>query len=54
MANPFRLGTCARRVHPRTRHLSRRVRAFVDFLAERFARVPYWDRCLKDDQRPPP
>jgi len=33
-------------VYPRTRHLSRRVRAFVDFLAERFAGVPYWDRCL--------
>jgi len=34
-------------VYPRTRHLSRRVRAFVDFLAERFAGVPYWDRCLQ-------
>jgi DNA-binding transcriptional LysR family regulator len=33
-------------LYPRTRHLSRRVRAFVDFLAERFAGVPYWDRCL--------
>ena len=31
-------------VYPRTRHLSVRVRAFVDFLAERFAGVPYWDR----------
>jgi DNA-binding transcriptional LysR family regulator len=40
MANPSRFGTCTRRVHPRTRHLSRRVRAFVDFLAERFAGVP--------------
>jgi DNA-binding transcriptional LysR family regulator len=36
----------AHAVYPRTRHLSRRVRAFVDFLAERFAGVPYWDRCL--------
>jgi DNA-binding transcriptional LysR family regulator len=34
-------------VYPRTRHLSQRVRAFVDFLAERFAGVPYWDRCLE-------
>jgi DNA-binding transcriptional LysR family regulator len=34
-------------VYPRTRHLSRRVRAFVDFLAERFAGLPYWDRCLE-------
>jgi DNA-binding transcriptional LysR family regulator len=30
-------------VYPQTRHLSRRVRAFVDFLVERFAGVPYWD-----------
>jgi DNA-binding transcriptional LysR family regulator len=30
-------------VYPRTRHLSRRVRALVDFLAERFAGEPYWD-----------
>lgn len=30
-------------VYPQTRHLSRRVRVFVDFLAERFAGVPYWD-----------
>ncbi|MFN2310228.1 MAG: LysR family transcriptional regulator [Gammaproteobacteria bacterium] len=33
-------------VYPQTRHLSQRVRAFVDFLAERFAGVPYWDRGL--------
>lgn len=33
-------------VYPQTRHLSRRVRAFVDFLIERFAGVPYWDECL--------
>ncbi len=37
----------AHSVYPRTRHLSRRVRAFVDFLAERFAGVPYWDRCRR-------
>lgn len=30
-------------VYPRTRHLSRRVRAFVDFLADRFQGTPYWD-----------
>lgn len=30
-------------VYPQTRHLSHRVRAFVDFLAERFAGVPYWN-----------
>lgn len=33
-------------VYPQTRHLSQRVRAFVDFLAGRFAGVPYWDRDL--------
>ncbi len=33
-------------VYPQTRHLSRRVRAFVDFLVERFAGVPYWDQCM--------
>ncbi len=39
----------AHAVYPHTRHLSRRVRAFVDFLAERFAGVPYWDLCLRED-----
>ena len=34
-------------VYPQTRHLSQRVRVFVDFLAERFAGVPYWDAHLK-------
>lgn len=33
-------------IYPPTRHLSHRVRAFVDFLAERFAGVPYWDRFV--------
>ncbi len=31
-------------VYPPTRHLSYRVRAFIDFLAERFAGTPQWDR----------
>lgn len=31
-------------VYPHRRHLSPRVRAFVDFLAERFGENPYWDR----------
>ena len=35
--------TPAYAVYPPTRHLSYRVRAFIDFLAERFAGVPYWD-----------
>lgn len=33
-------------LYPPARHLSQRVRAFVDFLAERYAGVPYWDRDL--------
>jgi len=32
-------------VYPPTRHLSRRVRAFIDFVAERLAGEPYWDRA---------
>jgi DNA-binding transcriptional LysR family regulator len=31
-------------VYPHARHLSPKVRAFVDFLAERFGPDPYWDR----------
>lgn len=30
-------------IWPETRHLSAKVRAFVDFLAERFAGKPYWE-----------
>ena len=30
-------------VYPHSRHLSAKVRAFVDFLAERFGPTPYWD-----------
>lgn len=30
-------------IYPQTRHLSQRVRAFVDFLANRFEGTPYWD-----------
>lgn len=33
-------------IYPQTRHLSQRVRAFVDFLVQRFEGVPYWDLCL--------
>jgi len=33
-------------IYPQTRHLSQRVRAFVDFLAKRFEGLPYWDECL--------
>ncbi|MDR4515526.1 LysR family transcriptional regulator [Nitrosomonas sp.] len=34
-------------VYPQTRHLSRRVRVFVDFLVERFKETPYWDLWLQ-------
>lgn len=34
----------AHAVYPATRHLSHRVRAFIDFLVERFAGTPQWDR----------
>ena len=30
-------------VYPHSRHLSPKVRAFVDFFAERFGPRPYWD-----------
>ena len=35
-------------IYPQTRHLSLRVRAFVDFLVKRFEGTPYWDICLKE------
>lgn len=31
-------------IYPQTRHLSQRVRAFVDFLSKRFEGLPYWDK----------
>lgn len=34
-------------IYPQTRHLSHRVRAFVDFLVNRFKATPYWDVCLQ-------
>ena len=36
-------------VYPPARHLSYRVREFIDFLAGYFAETPYWDRdCVPD------
>lgn len=35
-------------LYPQTRHLSQRVRAFVDFLVKRFEGLPYWDLCLQN------
>ncbi len=34
-------------VYPPTRHLSRRVRTFIDFMIEKFSEDPCWDACLK-------
>ena len=34
-------------IYPQTRHLSLRVRTFVDFLVQRFEGTPYWDVCLQ-------
>ncbi len=31
-------------VYPPTRHLSARVRTFVDFLVERYRGIPYWEK----------
>jgi DNA-binding transcriptional LysR family regulator len=40
--------TSAYAVYPPTRHLSYRVREFIDFLADKFSGTPYWDRdCSK-------
>lgn len=33
-------------VYPQNRHLSSKVRAFVDFLAARFSPGPYWDAAI--------
>ena len=33
-------------VYPPTRYLSARVRSFVDFLADRYSEVPYWETQL--------
>ncbi len=33
-------------VYPQTRHLPKRVRTFIDFLTQRFAGEPYWDKNL--------
>lgn len=33
-------------IYPPTRHLSQRVRQFVDYLLERFEGKPYWENCI--------
>ncbi len=36
-------------IYPPTRHLSQRVRTFIDFLVDRYAGEPYWETCLHQD-----
>lgn len=36
----------AHAIYPQTRHLSQRVRSFVDYLVERFSGRPYWDNFI--------
>ncbi|MGI0028305.1 MAG: LysR family transcriptional regulator [Nitrososphaera sp.] len=38
-------------LHSPTRHLSTKVRAFLDFLAERFGPEPQWDRAAAPSRR---
>ncbi|MDJ0514184.1 MAG: substrate binding domain-containing protein, partial [Methyloceanibacter sp.] len=35
-------------VYPATRHLSSRVRRFLDFVSDRFGSKPYWNDFLED------
>jgi DNA-binding transcriptional LysR family regulator len=41
-------------VYQNAPHVPCKVRALVDFLVERFAGTPPWDRRLKTSQRDPP
>ena len=39
-------------VYPHRRHVSAKVRAFVDYFVERFGPAPYWDEALSDARLP--
>ncbi len=39
-------------VYPQNRHLSPKVRVFVDFLVQRFGQRPYWDCALLETLQP--
>lgn len=39
-------------VYPHRRHVSAKVRAFVDYFAERFGPAPYWDEALRKAREP--
>ena len=43
LASPTALDTGIYAMYPPNRHLSPKVRAFVDFLLERYGSPPYWD-----------
>lgn len=36
-------------VYPQTRHLSRKIRLFIDFLKDYYGDEPYWDKKLSDN-----
>ena len=42
-AAPGALDTGIHALYPADRHLSTKVRAFVDFMVERFGPRPYWE-----------
>ncbi|MCY4004763.1 MAG: LysR family transcriptional regulator [Rhodospirillales bacterium] len=44
-ASPSALDTSIYALYPANRHLSSKVRAFVDFLVERFSPAPYWEEA---------
>jgi hypothetical protein len=39
-------------VYPHRRHVSAKVRAFVDYFVERFGPAPYWDEALRKAREP--
>jgi DNA-binding transcriptional LysR family regulator len=49
MAPPYTI----RALYPHNRHLSAKVRVFVDFLAQRFGREPSWDKACAVRKEPP-
>lgn len=47
-------GTSAYAVYPSRRHLPQRVRALIEFLAQRFGDAPYWDQMIAPNQNQAP
>ena len=41
------LGHAIYALYPHSRYLPARVRVFIDFLAEIYGPVPYWERALR-------